>query len=85
MLVCTDVLLSFARIRFPELAQVVLMPVTIQVALWIIGAYLRARGVVGIYLKADSVDGLAIAPIFRAFHCVENCVQVVWTFALSNL
>ena len=54
MLLYTDILVVDAFVRFPELAHVVSMPATIEVALRIIGACLLARGVVRIYLTADS-------------------------------
>ena len=53
MIFCTDVIGSKAFVQFPELAHVVSMPATIEVALRIIGACLLAGGVVGIYLTAD--------------------------------
>ena len=77
MLLYTDILVVDAFVRFPELAHVVSMPATIEVALRIIGACLLARGVVGIRLQADSFYDLASAPVCRAFQRVENCIQMV--------
>ena len=78
MIFCTDVIRSFAFMLFPELAQVVFMPAPIEVTLRIIGAYLLALGIVGIYLRADSFNGFASAPVCRASHRVEDCKQIVW-------
>lgn len=77
MLLYTDILVVDAFVCFPELAHVVSMPPTIEVALRIIGACLFARGVVGIYLTADSLDVFALAPVCRASRRVHNCVQQI--------
>ena len=74
---CTDVIASTAFVRFPELAHVVSMPATIEVAVCIIGACLLAVGVVGIDFFADSFYVFASAPVCRASQRVENCIQMV--------
>ena len=77
MLLYTDILVVEAFVLYPELAHVVSMPATIEVAVCIIGACLLARGVVGIYLTADSLDVFALAPVCRASRRVHNCVQQI--------
>ena len=75
MLLYTDILVVEAFVLYPELAHVVSMPATIEVAVCIIGACLLAGGVVGIDFFADSFYIFASAPVCRASQRVENCIQ----------
>ena len=75
MMFCTDVIGSKTFVNCPELAHVVSMPATIEVAVCIIGACLLAGGVVGIDFFADSFYIFASAPVCRASQRVENCIQ----------